>query len=125
MTINTFLALCLPLVPLFIPIVFAACAWVYQETAGHTPQQQRAMIGRVAWFAISYVEQLYSSAGSANKKEIAMQAAESMFDELNVPFPRALTSAAIEAAVREMNAEQGKVQQEADPNPLAVDAQHA
>lgn len=127
MTINTFLVLCLPLVPLFIPIAFAACAWVYQQMRDSLPEKQRAIIDHVAYLAISYVEQLYSSAGSTNKKDIAMQAAANMFEELNLPFPQALCSAAIEAAVREMNVIQSKYNSphDADPNPLARNAAHA
>ncbi|MBV9688131.1 MAG: hypothetical protein JO202_00300 [Ktedonobacteraceae bacterium] len=122
--ITTFESIFLPLVPLFAPLIIAACVWAYHDITSRLPEKQRATIDHIAYLASCYVEQLYADAGSANKKDMAMQMAASMLAELKLPgnYPT-LLSAAIEAMVREMNA--GKDATHAAVNPLARGAEHA
>jgi LL-H family phage holin len=114
----------LPLVPLVLPLIIAVCVWAYHDITSRLPEKQRATIDHIAYLATSCVEQLYADAGSAHKKDLAMQMATSMLAELKLPgsYP-ALLSAAIEAAVHEMNA--GKDTPHAQANPLAPGAEHA
>ncbi|MBV9019452.1 MAG: hypothetical protein JOZ71_01925 [Ktedonobacteraceae bacterium] len=122
--LNTFFLIFLPLVPFFVPLIIAVCVWAYHDITSRLPSAQRATIDHIAYLAASYVEQLYAEAGSTNKKGMAMEIASSMLAELKLPgnYPT-LLSAAIEAAVREMNA--GKDATHAEVNPLARGAEHA
>ena len=86
------------------PVLVALCAWLYQWSMQRLPERQRASLEQFARIATSKIEQVFPTAGSANKKQLATGLVEDLFKSFHLPTPDPrVIDAAIESAVLAIN----------------------
>lgn len=100
--INAFMP---ELTSIIICMAVAEAAYLYQVTVQRLPQSVRAHVQALAGTVVAAIEQKYNtgSPGRTIKKQEAMQMLLTVCQSLKIPLDTTHASAAIEAAVYELN----------------------
>ena len=92
------------IIVLLMPVIFAVAWWLFSWIEQRLPEKQRAAFKDFVDIAVKNVEQEIDNMPSSQKKEAAIRIVEPLFEAFKLPVPdAAVISAAIEAAVFEMN----------------------
>ena len=103
-----------------LPFATALAVWLSRLLLQRLPENQRAALDQFVKYAVQNVEQVYTNAGSDQKKTLAATLIADMFQAFHLPVPpKSAIDAAIESTVFEINQLPAQQAAKADINPLA------
>jgi hypothetical protein len=102
-----------------LPFAVALAVWLAKLLLQLLPENQRVALDQFVKYAVQNVEQVYTNAGSDQKKTLAAALIADMFQAFHLPVPpKSAIDAAIESTVFEINQLPAQQEAKADINPL-------